>query len=133
MIVDTSVLVSLLREEPESTRFVPAMSRSRDGLKMSVVNYVETGIVIDDNDSKLLSERLDSVIDYWNIELVAVSAHHARLAREAYRRFGKGHHPAKLNFGDCFSYALASATGEALLFKGDDFSKTDIEAVSTPT
>lgn len=84
---------------------------------MSTANYFETAIVIDANDSKLFGERLDAVIEYWKIELVPVSVHHARLARETYRRFGKGHHPASLNFGDCFAYALAVATGETLLFK----------------
>lgn len=130
MIIDTSALISLIREEAASARFVPAMSRARERLRMSTANYLEAAIVVDANDSKALSERLDAIVEYWDIELVPVSPHHARLAREAYRRFGKGHHPAKLNFGDCFAYALAMAHGESLLFKGDDFTQTDIEVAA---
>ncbi len=127
MILNTSALVSLLREEPESARFVPAMARSVTRLKMSTANYLEAGIVIDRNDSVALGERLDAVLDYWEVELVPVSFHHARLARAAYRRYGKGRHAAGLNYGDCLAYALATATREPLLYKGGDFSRTDIK------
>ena len=126
MIVDTSVLVTLLREEPATARFVPVLNRNVGQLKMSTANYFETAIVIDSNDDPVISERLDSVMRMFEIELVPVSAHHVRIAREAYRTYGKGRHPAKLNFGDCFAYALARTTGEPLMFKGDDFAKTDI-------
>lgn len=132
MIIDTSAMIALLREEPESARFVPVMAKAHPFLKMSTASYLEAAIVIDSNDSKLLSARLDAVIDYWGIELVPVAPNHARIAREAYRRFGKGHHPAALNFGDCLAYALAVASGEPLLFKGNDFTRTDIEPASLP-
>ena len=71
---------------------------------------------------------LDELFQLLDVQMQPVTIHHARLAREAYRRFGKGRHPAGLNYGDCFSYALASLTGEPLLFKGNDFKQTDIEA-----
>lgn len=130
MIVDSSALVSLLREEPDNDRYVRALARASNGILMSTANYLESAIVIDSNDSELLSARFDAVVDYWKIELVPVSAGHARLAREAYRRFGKGRHPAQLNFGDCFAYALAKETGRALLFKGDDFGRTDVTSAA---
>ena len=126
MIVDTSVLVTLLKEEPATARFVPVMNQNFGRLKMSAANYLEAAIVIDANDDQVLSERLDAVIQHFAIELIPVSAHHVRVARKAYRMYGKGRHPARLNFGDCFAYALAHTTGEPLMFKDDDFSKTDI-------
>lgn len=126
MIVDTSVLVALLREELITARFVPVLNRNVGRLKMSTASYLEAGIVIDANDDAVISERLDKVIELFQIEMVSVNADHARVARGAYRRFGKGHHRAHLNFGDCFAYALAKSTGEPLLFKGDDFSHSDI-------
>ena len=125
MILDTSVVVALLREEPETAWIVPALLNATT-LKMAVANYLEAAIVVDGNDDAVLSERLDSVLDFFGVELVPVSLHHAELARDAYRRFGKGRHPASLNFGDCFAYALARATREPLLFKGGDFTRTDI-------
>lgn len=73
-----------------------------------------------------LPTELDHFVEAAGIELIPVTVEHARCAREAWRRFGKGNHPAALNFGDCFAYALAQTTGEALLFKGDDFSRTDV-------
>ena len=132
MIVDSSALISLLREEPESAWIVPLLNRNVGALKMSTANYLEAAIVIDANDDEVLSERLDAVIAHFQIEMVSVSAHHARIARHAYRIFGKGNHPAKLNFGDCFAYALARTTGEPLLFKGNDFSQTDIKPAREP-
>lgn len=130
MIVDTSVLITLLREEPETARFVPILARESGNLKVSVANYLEAAIVIDANDSQLLSDRLDSVIKHFGIELVPVSKHHAVVGRRAYRLYGKGNHPARPNYGDCFAYALSKTTGEPLLFKGDDFTKTDVTPAS---
>lgn len=126
MIVDTSVLVALLREEAITARFVPILLENAGNLKMSAANYLEAAIVVDANEDQLLSERLDAVIHHFGIEIVSVTAQQARMARDAYRRFGKGRHPAKLNFGDVFAYALAWHSSEPLLFKGDDFTKTDI-------
>lgn len=132
MIVDTSVLVALLREEPITARFFPVLNVNVGRLKMSTASYLEAGIVIDANDDAVISERLDKVVELFQIEMVSVSTEHARIARRAYRRFGKGHHPARLNFGDCFAYALAKATGEPLLFKGDDFTHTDVTPALPP-
>lgn len=95
---------------------------------MSAANYLEAAILVDANEDDLLSERLDAVIHHFGIEILPITAHQARMARDAYRRFGKGRHPAKLNFGDMFAYALAWHFSEPLLFKGDDFTKTDIIA-----
>lgn len=132
MIVDTSVLVALMREEPQTSWIVPALSANFGALKMSTANYLEAAIVIDANRDEVLSERLEAVIAHFGIDLVSVSPHHVRVARSAYRAYGKGNHRARLNFGDCFAYALAKTTGEPLLFKGDDFGQTDILPAHAP-
>src|ERR1700686_1195635 len=93
---------------------------------MSAINYVEAGVVVDANRNALLSRRLDQLLRDVEISVEPVTLNQARIAREAYRDFGKGRHRAGLNFGDCFAYALAKETGEPLLFKGDDFCHTDI-------
>lgn len=127
MIVDSSAMISLLREEPETAWIEPIMHAHFGTLKMSVANYLESAIVIDGNGDAELSQRLDRVVDHFQIELVPVSRYQVALARDAYAAFGKGNHPARLNFGDCFAYALAKESGEPLLFKGADFAQTDIE------
>ena len=132
MIVDTSVLIALIREEPVTARFVPVLNRNVGRLKMSTANFLEAAIVADANDDIVISERLDAVLRLFAIELIPVSTDHVRVAREAYRTFGKGRHRAKLNFGDCFAYALARTTGEPLLFKGDDFAQTDVVDAAPP-
>ncbi|WP_085808555.1 type II toxin-antitoxin system VapC family toxin [Sphingomonas sp. TZW2008] len=126
MIVDTSVLICLLREEPDHGRFVHALAESADEITISAANYLETAIVIDANNNPALSERFDAVIEFWHIAVAPVTPEQARLARTAYRQFGKGRHPAALNFGDCFAYALAKETGRPLLYKGADFTRTDV-------
>ena len=126
MIVDTSVIVSLLKEEPDSHAWSDVMLDHQPGLRMSAASYLEAGIVLDANNDAQLSARLDELIAFFGIALEPVTIEQARLARVAYREFGKGNHPAKLNFGDCFAYALAKATGEPLLFKGGDFAQTDV-------
>ena len=126
MIVDTSALIAILKEEPESERFMTAMANA-DALEMSAATYLESGIVADGNRNQLLSERLDAVIETFAVTIAPVTEAQARRARAAYRRFGKGSgHPAGLNFGDCFSYALAVEQDRPLLFKGDDFGHTDV-------
>ena len=130
MIVDTSVLIALLREEPEAERFVSIMIREPGNLKIAAANYLEAAIVTDSNGSELLSARLGELMDFFHIDVIPVSRYHADIARKAYRTYGRGHHPARLNFGDCFSYALSKASGEPLLFKGDDFAATDIVAAA---
>lgn len=126
MIVDSSAIVAMLKGEPEAASFVAALLRS-DETVISAANYLEAGIVIDGQRDAAISARLDRLLARSSIEVVAVTPSQARLARQAYRDFGKGSgHPAKLNFGDCFTYALAVERGEPLLFKGDDFTHTGI-------
>jgi ribonuclease VapC len=128
VIVDTSALVAILRAEPDADIFVTALSRAGDP-KLSAGSYIETAIVVDMNRDPVLSGRLDDLIAAVRLTVEPVTARHAEIARHAYRAFGKGtNHPAGLNFGDCFAYALSRATGEPLLFKGDDFSRTDVES-----
>jgi ribonuclease VapC len=121
MIVDTSAIVAMLQLEPEATAMLKLLSPRRDS-KLSAGNYLECGIVIDKPKDPAASADLDALISTLRIEIVPVTHEHAKIARQAYRDFGKwSGHKAKLNFGDCFAYALAMERGEPLLFKGDDF------------
>jgi ribonuclease VapC len=127
MIVDTSAIVAVLKEEPEAERFLRELTASGGGKRISAANFLEAAIVVDANRNPLLSRRLDDLIVRTEIMVEPVDREQAEIARAAYRDFGKGSgHPAGLNFGDCFAYALAHARGEPLLFKGDDFSRTDV-------
>ena len=127
MIVDTSAVIAILKEEQDAPRFLRAVAISTQPKRMSAANYLEAGIVVDANRNPLLSRRLDDLIVQTGIEVEAVTPQQADIARAAYRDFGKGSgHPAGLNFGDCFAYALAKSMREPLLFKGDDFSHTDV-------
>lgn len=128
MILDSSVLVAILQEEPEAPSLLKTLASHRGILRLSAANHLEAAIVIDRNGNAELSARLDALIAKLGIEIVPVSIQHASIGRTAYRTYGKGNHPARLNFGDCFAYALAKATGESLLFKGDDFAHTDVIA-----
>jgi ribonuclease VapC len=94
---------------------------------MSLANFLETAIVLESRNGTAAGQQLDALLEDAQIELVPVTPEQAHAARRAWRRFGKGNHPAALNFGDCFAYALAEITGEPLLFKGRDFALTDIE------
>jgi ribonuclease VapC len=126
MIVDTSALVAALRFEDDAERYIDALNEA-DELHLSAANYLETSIVIDGQRDPVASRQVDNFITKAGIEIAPVTAAQAKIARAAYRDFGRGSgHPAKLNFGDCFAYALASARGEPLLFKGDDFIHTDV-------
>ena len=121
MIVDTSAIVAMLQLEPEATSMLRLLSLRSDS-KMSAGTYLECAIVIDGAKNPKASANLDVLLRNLKIGIEPVTAEHARIARQAYRDFGKGSgHPAKLNFGDCFAYALAIERGEALLYKGDDF------------
>jgi ribonuclease VapC len=128
MIVDTSALIAILRGEDDAETYIQALAAAAD-LRMSAATWVETAVVVDSNRDPVLSGRFDDLITEAGVIVEPVTADHARLARQAYRDFGKGNHPAGLNFGDCFSYALARATGQPLLFKGGDFVLTDVAAV----
>ena len=136
MIVDSSALIAMLTNEEDGD----ALSRvlDRPGMvRMSAASYLETSIVIDAHRDAALSARLDETILDSEIVVEPVTLEQARIAREAYRNYGKGSgHPAKLNFGDCFSYALAREKREPILYKGDDFGHTDLRAavnVANPT
>lgn len=115
-----------MRHEPERGVFLAALAAH--DVSMSAVTYFELGIVTDSVRDAVTSAEVDGWIADFDIAVVPVTHEQARLARAAYARFGKGNHPARLNFGDCFTYALAKATNEPLLFKGNDFSQTDIQA-----
>lgn len=127
MIVDASAILAVLFEEPEKNGFRDLMLM-RTELAMSPVNYLEAAVRADDKRHPKKGAELDSLLKALGITIAAVDARQALLAREAYQRFGKGNHPARLNLGDCFAYALAKARGEPLLFKGDNFRQTDVEA-----
>ena len=128
MIVDTSVIIAILRDEPDAEELADALN-SADVRRLSAASYVEAAVVTDGNRDPVLSRRLDSFLQESLIDVEVVTVEQARIAREAYRDFGKGRHRAGLNFGDCFVYALAKVKGEPLLFKGSDFKNTDIEPV----
>jgi ribonuclease VapC len=126
MIVDTSAIIAILRDEPDAEDLSSAIE-SADVRRVSAGTYIETAIVTDANRDPVLSRRLDSFLQQAFIIVEPVTVEQSRLAREAYRDYGKGRHRAGLNFGDCFAYALAKEKGEPLLFKGDDFRKTDVD------
>jgi ribonuclease VapC len=126
MIVDTSAVIAILRDEPDA-KDLAAVIESAEVRRISAATYVEAGVVTDSNRNPLLSSSLDTFLRRSLISVEPVTVEQARIAREAYRDFGKGRHRAGLNFGDCFAYALAKEKGEPLLFKGDDFRRTDVE------
>ena len=126
MILDTSAVIAILRAEPEASAMAEAMS-SAGARGISAVSYVEAAAVIDSSHDPIASRRFDDFFREAEVVIEPVTFRQAKIAREAYRDFGKGRHRAGLNFGDCFSYALAKATGKPLLFKGNDFSHTDVE------
>jgi ribonuclease VapC len=126
MIVDSSALIAILHNEPEAKAFAEAVEESSI-CRISAATFVEAAAVVDGSRNPVLSRRFDDLIRDAEMKIEPVTEAQARIAREAYRDYGKGSgHPAKLNFGDCFAYALARETGEPLLFKGDDFTHTDV-------
>jgi ribonuclease VapC len=126
MIIDTSALVAILRDEPEAEICARAIESAAER-RVSAVNFVETAVVIDGSRDPIASRRFDDLLREAQVLIEPVTEIQARLARDAYRDFGKGSgHSARLNFGDCFAYALAKTTGEPLLFIGADFGHTDI-------
>src|SRR5665811_925138 len=126
MIIDTSAIIAILRDEPEGVSCARAIADAIER-RVSAVNFVESAVVIDASRDPIASRRFDEFIREASILIEPVTEAQAQIAREAYRDFGKGSgHKAKLNFGDCFAYALAKIMGEPLLFKGDDFIHTDI-------
>lgn len=132
MIIDTSAIIAIATGEPEAEEFVRRIS-SASPRRLSAASYLESGIVLDGRRNPILTRDLDALLERIDMTIEPVTAHQARIARQAYRDFGRGSgHPARLNFGDCFAYALAKDTDEELLFKGDDFIHTDVRAAVQP-
>jgi ribonuclease VapC len=125
MVLDTSALLALLLDEPEAEAYRVAFEGDETRL-VAAATLLETAIVIEARKGEAGGRELDLLIHKAEIAVVAVDAEHVAEARRAYRRFGRGRHAAGLNFGDLFAYALARSSGEPLLFKGEDFAKTDI-------
>jgi len=124
VIVDTSAMVAVLRRETEADRFIDRLLAASD-VRISAGTLLELRIVAERDGG---SEELAELLETLGVEVVPVDARQVDLAFDGFRRFGKGRHPAGLNFGDLFAYALAQVLGEPLLFKGDDFARTDIAA-----
>jgi ribonuclease VapC len=125
MVVDTSAVVAIIRREPDWPRFLDAMTRTAP-LRMSAASWVELSLVLASQLPAAALAELDALRQRLGLELVAFDAAQAALAREGLQRFGRGRPLARLNLGDSFAYALAKHLGEPLLFKGDDFARTDI-------
>ena len=125
MIVDSSALIAVVNRESDAERYEEAILTA-PYCRMSVANILETSMVVESRGGAAAGHELDIVLVRAGIEPVPVTVEQMKAARQAWRRFGRGNHPAALNLGDCFAYALASVAGEPLLFKGDDFSQTDI-------
>lgn len=128
MVIDTSALVAMLNDEPEAEWMEAAVNADHVRL-MSTASYLETAIVIETRFGEPGGRELDLWLHRAAVDLVSVDSDQADAARVAYRRYGKGRHRAGLNYGDCFSYALAKVSGQPLLFKGDDFARTDVRVV----
>lgn len=127
MIVDSSALLAVLLREPDAGRYETAIAAAPI-CRMSAVNVLETSIVVEGRGGAAAGHELDAFLERAGIAFAPVTTEQVQAARIAWRRFGKGNHPARLNLGDCFAYALAKTAEEPLLFKGDDFSRTDVEA-----
>jgi len=131
MVIDTSALITILRQEPEALAFATAISNDPTRL-VSATTLVEATMVAEGRLGPEAGWRLNQLIERAKVSIVAFDADQAEVARRAWRTFGKGRHPAGLNFGDCCAYALSVTSGEPLLFKGDDFARTDVVAVALP-
>lgn len=132
MILDASALIAILRNEPDASLMAHAIEAATQR-RLSAATFVEIAAVIDGSRDPVASRRYDDLLREARIAIEPVTEQQARLARQAYRDYGKGSgHPAQLNFGDCFAYALAKDTGEPLLYKGNDFGHTDISDALNP-
>ena len=128
MVVDTSALIAILLGEPETESFVRALAGDPKRM-ISAFNALESGIVIEARKGEAGGRELDLFLHRARIEIIALNSDHVEIGLSAWRKYGKGNHPAGLNIGDCCAYALAKYSGEPLLFKGKDFSQTDIRSV----
>lgn len=130
MVIDSSVLIAILTEEPSSEHFLRFV-QSADRCKISAATFLETGMVLKRDATGKHMTAFENLIRLLPISIVSITEEQARIALDAFERYGKGrNHPAGLNFGNCFSYALAKVAGEPLLFKGQDFIHTDISAAA---
>jgi ribonuclease VapC len=127
MIIDTSAIIAILFDEEDARIYAEAITRA-DSCRISAATFVETAIVVEAQTKNSGSRQLDAFLRRAGIAIEPVTEEQAHIARQAFIDFGKGRHPADLNYGDCFSYALSRATREPLLFKGKDFAKTDLIA-----
>jgi ribonuclease VapC len=125
MVLDSSAVIAILFDEPERRAFTLAIERDPRRL-ISASNLLECALLTEARRGEAAGRELDLLLHRADVHAVPVDAEQVELARSAWRRFGKGRHPAALNFGDCFAYALSAATGEPLLFKGEDFARTDV-------
>lgn len=125
MVIDSSALLAILLREPDAERFARAIAGDPRRL-VSAVSALEAAIVIHSRKGPAGVRELDLLVHAAGLTIVSLDADQVQLARAAYERYGKGHHPAALNLGDCCSYALACSSGQPLLFKGDDFPRTDV-------
>jgi len=126
MIIGTSALLAIFLGEPERQRFLEAITNA-EARRVSAASVLETGIVLEARRGEAAGREFDLFLQQAGVEVVAVDAEQIDIARVVWRKYGKGRHPAGLNFGDCFSYALAKTYDEKLLAKGNDFPQTDIE------
>jgi ribonuclease VapC len=127
MILDTSALLAILLREPEAERFAASMENAAV-IRLSAAGYVEAAIYVDRNADEIRRAMLDTFLAEFSVRIEPVTAEQALLARQAFVLFGKGRHKAGLNFGDCFTWALARTWREPVLFKGGDFGNTDLDA-----
>lgn len=127
MIIDTSALVAILTQEDDARAYADAMGRAAGELRISAGTLVEASIVMERRGDLEAGRDLDRLLREMRAEIMPVTPRQAEIARDGWRRFGKGRHRAALNLGDCFAYALAIERGEALLFKGGDFALTDVK------
>ena len=132
MVIDSSALIAVLLGEPDSRIFSEAIANAPRRL-VSAFSALEASIVIESKKGEPGGRELDLLLHKARIEIVLINEEQFELARRAWREFGKGRHPAGLNIGDCYSYALSKLSGEPLLFKGGDFSKTDIQSAVPQT
>ena len=128
MVIDTSAVLTLLWTEPDAARLLDAIEVDQNR-RISAASVVESGIVVQARHGDPGERELDVLLQRLSVDVVPVTAEQAELARYAFRKYGKGRHPAGLNYGDCFSYALAIVADEPLLFTGDDFNGTDVRVV----
>ena len=126
MVVDTSALLAIFLAEPERRSFLDSILQAETRM-ISAATLLETGIVLEAKRGESAGREFDLFVVRANLQIVPVDGEQAEIARSAWRKYGKGRHPAGLNFGDCFAYALAKASGEPLLAKGKDFALTDID------